>query len=242
MKKLLFIALLAAGIGAPAQGMEKIKSLFNPYTLFINNHKISDSDCCTICKENYKDWEGDTPQRAFLACHPSHSFHQDCINNWLKAGSTCPLCRKQIIADKAKLMKPVIFIKTHKFFTFILSNITTAIPFWGAQAILGKDTLEKYNLNINNTLGSILHSYATLFCMKKLDLMAKEDKKMLYPITRSNVNNVLLLSASKYMIDKGLTVGENLPAVPGILFCTANVYCYSYLMPSILQHKKVGNE
>ncbi|ESW19297.1 hypothetical protein PHAVU_006G112600 [Phaseolus vulgaris] len=44
--------------------------------------------CCTICLSEYK-------AKDTIRCIPecSHCFHADCIDEWLRMNSTCPLCR-----------------------------------------------------------------------------------------------------------------------------------------------------
>ncbi|CAD8106050.1 unnamed protein product [Paramecium primaurelia] len=46
---------------------------------------------CSICLEDILE------KRADLKC--SHSFHQECIENWLKQRQKCPICKR--INDKA---------------------------------------------------------------------------------------------------------------------------------------------
>jgi len=50
---------------------------------------------CVICSENYLAGE---PLR-MLRCHPTHHFHQRCIDQWIQVKSTCPICRKDISPD-----------------------------------------------------------------------------------------------------------------------------------------------
>jgi hypothetical protein len=45
---------------------------------------------CTICLEDYKV----NDKLIFLPCF--HLFHKDCIVNWVKRDSTCPLCKTNI--------------------------------------------------------------------------------------------------------------------------------------------------
>jgi len=44
---------------------------------------------CSICFNENKKYRN-------LTCSCGHTFHKKCINKWLKAENTCPLCRKII--------------------------------------------------------------------------------------------------------------------------------------------------
>ena len=48
-------------------------------------------DCC-ICLQNL-----DTDKH-FLRC--AHSFHNECIKEWLKRSNKCPICRLNIYEDQ----------------------------------------------------------------------------------------------------------------------------------------------
>lgn len=50
----------------------------------------SDSNACSICLDDYQ--EGD--QLRILPC--MHTFHTDCIDNWLPRNSSCPVCKMSI--------------------------------------------------------------------------------------------------------------------------------------------------
>jgi len=45
---------------------------------------------CTICLEDFKIKD----KLIYLPCF--HLFHKDCIVNWVKSNSTCPLCKLDI--------------------------------------------------------------------------------------------------------------------------------------------------
>ncbi|KAK4795995.1 hypothetical protein SAY86_028321 [Trapa natans] len=51
--------------------------------------------CCPICLE---DFEFRHVARKLPCCH--HSFHQPCINKWLRLRDSCPLCRCTAISKK----------------------------------------------------------------------------------------------------------------------------------------------
>lgn len=48
---------------------------------------------CPICLTNYE--VGDEIKQ--LQCHPSHVFHRQCLDAWMKTRLTCPLCRVAIV-------------------------------------------------------------------------------------------------------------------------------------------------
>nr|XP_025884574.1 probable E3 ubiquitin-protein ligase ZFP1 [Solanum lycopersicum] len=52
----------------------------------------SDEDTCSICLDYYSDGQiiGSTD------CH--HTFHFDCINQWLMQVNSCPICRRTALA------------------------------------------------------------------------------------------------------------------------------------------------
>ena len=98
MKKLLFIALVAASIVAPTQSMERIKSWLgfakksNPPT------EIANTQICPICLD---DLITNPPEQITqLPCHSQHIFHANCINLWKSqqisthGEATCPYCKK----------------------------------------------------------------------------------------------------------------------------------------------------
>jgi hypothetical protein len=46
---------------------------------------------CSICLENYK------PNEPLIQLQCNHIYHPDCINDWLRRQSSCPLCRCDFI-------------------------------------------------------------------------------------------------------------------------------------------------
>lgn len=48
------------------------------------------NDSCVICRLDYEDGETLT----LLSC--KHSYHSDCINNWLKINKVCPVCSTEV--------------------------------------------------------------------------------------------------------------------------------------------------
>lgn len=47
---------------------------------------------CSICLESYNEQD-------IYILHCEHSFHRDCLNEWIKQKPNCPLCRLRIILE-----------------------------------------------------------------------------------------------------------------------------------------------
>ena len=60
--------------------------------------KFSDHKECTICLCEY---EGDALVTV-LPCDIRHYFHTECINDWSKVNSTCPLCKAEFTMVQIK--------------------------------------------------------------------------------------------------------------------------------------------
>ena len=63
---------------------------------------------CAVCLCEFED---DDRLRLLPKC--SHAFHVDCIDTWLLSHSTCPLCRRSLLADFAPCgggCSPLVFV------------------------------------------------------------------------------------------------------------------------------------
>ena len=68
--------------------------MLNHFKIDNTNNHIYSQQQCNICMENYSDNENLTK----LYCN--HTFHKDCIENWLcNEHVTCPICRTDIRND-----------------------------------------------------------------------------------------------------------------------------------------------
>ncbi|GAB4839616.1 hypothetical protein Ancab_029139 [Ancistrocladus abbreviatus] len=55
-----------------------------------NDAQEGESESCVICRLEYEDADPLT----VLSC--KHSYHSDCINNWLKINKICPVCSTEV--------------------------------------------------------------------------------------------------------------------------------------------------
>ncbi|XP_010267578.1 PREDICTED: probable E3 ubiquitin-protein ligase RHA4A [Nelumbo nucifera] len=71
-----------------------------PIVIFDEDLKSRDSQCC-VCL-------GDFEIKEQLNQIPSckHVFHVDCIDHWLRANATCPLCRCSILLTRKSISDP----------------------------------------------------------------------------------------------------------------------------------------
>ncbi len=84
-----FIRLLGCSLRCPRHEMMVMKFVYRPYRY---NSVAFAQASCAICLLDYKYGE----EICALACHDLHIFHEECIQEWLKKQSTCPICRKEI--------------------------------------------------------------------------------------------------------------------------------------------------
>ncbi|KAF8021741.1 hypothetical protein BT93_G2018 [Corymbia citriodora subsp. variegata] len=90
---LLYEELLALGevVGTESKGLsaETIASLSSvSYKTGSGQHGTNDS--CVICRLDYEDGE----MLTVLSC--KHSYHSECINDWLKINKVCPVCSVEV--------------------------------------------------------------------------------------------------------------------------------------------------
>ncbi|XP_050219607.1 E3 ubiquitin ligase BIG BROTHER-related-like [Mercurialis annua] len=56
----------------------------------VGSSQNGSNDSCVICRIDYEDGETLT----LLSC--KHSYHSECINNWLKINKVCPVCSTEV--------------------------------------------------------------------------------------------------------------------------------------------------
>ncbi|CAI9755267.1 unnamed protein product [Fraxinus pennsylvanica] len=95
-EELSYEELLALGevVGTESRGLpaETIASL---PSVNYKSQSIQDgnNDSCVICRLEYE--EGDT--LTVLSC--KHSYHPECINNWLRINKVCPVCSAEVVSS-----------------------------------------------------------------------------------------------------------------------------------------------
>ncbi|CAH1423660.1 unnamed protein product [Lactuca virosa] len=85
--------LLALGevVGTESRGLsaDSISSL-RSVVYKIQNNQNGSSDTCVICRLDYEDGEN----LILLSC--KHSYHSECITNWLQINKVCPVCSTEV--------------------------------------------------------------------------------------------------------------------------------------------------
>lgn len=85
--------LLALGevVGTESRGLsaDSISSL-RSIVYKIQNNQNGSSDTCVICRLDYEDGEN----LILLSC--KHSYHSECITNWLQINKVCPVCSTEV--------------------------------------------------------------------------------------------------------------------------------------------------
>ena len=59
-------------------------------TQFLYNHRKDYCECCICFMDEFKD---DEKVISFPGC--CHNFHYDCLNEWLKKRTNCPICKSE---------------------------------------------------------------------------------------------------------------------------------------------------
>ncbi|EOX99094.1 RING/U-box superfamily protein [Theobroma cacao] len=85
--------LLALGevVGTESRGLsaDSIASLPS-VTYKAGSSQTGSNDSCVVCRVDYEDGDSLT----VLSC--KHSYHPECINNWLKINKVCPVCSAEV--------------------------------------------------------------------------------------------------------------------------------------------------
>eukprot|EP00931_Biecheleriopsis_adriatica_P048022 TRINITY_DN27730_c0_g1_i1.p1 TRINITY_DN27730_c0_g1~~TRINITY_DN27730_c0_g1_i1.p1 ORF type:complete len:330 (+),score=32.26 TRINITY_DN27730_c0_g1_i1:62-991(+) len=79
--------------GADPSLIKKIETVAYDENLFAREGEIDDSklpsECC-ICQENFG------PDLVIKRTPCNHTFHEECLGDWLRVTTTCPLCRNDL--------------------------------------------------------------------------------------------------------------------------------------------------
>ncbi|WVZ73333.1 hypothetical protein U9M48_021652 [Paspalum notatum var. saurae] len=76
-----------------------------PVFLYRNVVGTKDPFDCAVC---LCEFEPDDQLRLLPRC--SHAFHLECIDTWLLSHSTCPLCRRSLLAELEPTCSPVVMV------------------------------------------------------------------------------------------------------------------------------------
>ncbi|CAN0909047.1 E3 ubiquitin ligase BIG BROTHER-related [Linum grandiflorum] len=85
--------LLALGevVGTESRGLSADTIANLPSVTYkTGSNQSGTSDSCVICRLDFEDEEAVT----VLSC--KHSYHAECINNWLKINKVCPVCSAEV--------------------------------------------------------------------------------------------------------------------------------------------------
>ncbi|GMI74755.1 hypothetical protein like AT3G19910 [Hibiscus trionum] len=85
--------LLALGevVGTESRGLSADSLASLPSVKYkAGSSQIGSNESCVICRVDYEDGDSLT----VLSC--KHSYHPECINNWLKINKVCPVCSAEV--------------------------------------------------------------------------------------------------------------------------------------------------
>jgi E3 ubiquitin-protein ligase RNF115/126 len=78
--------------GTPPASKKAVESLEKIQITEDNIDKYKEIECC-VCYDNFE------IDNKLVKLECSHSFHKDCIENWLNMHNTCPVCRSELPTD-----------------------------------------------------------------------------------------------------------------------------------------------
>ncbi|KAA3468011.1 E3 ubiquitin ligase BIG BROTHER-related-like [Gossypium australe] len=82
---------LAEVVGTESRGLSADSIASLPSLIYkAGNSQTGTNDSCVICRVDYEDGDSLTA----LSC--KHSYHPECINNWLKINKVCPVCSAEV--------------------------------------------------------------------------------------------------------------------------------------------------
>lgn len=71
----------------------------------------TDKDVCGICRDNMS-----VINLTTLTCN--HSFHSDCIDEWIDRSTSCPYCRKKVLVKEEPVDHPIFLCDPETFYAF----------------------------------------------------------------------------------------------------------------------------
>lgn len=73
---------------------------------------VKDSDICCICRVPFltKNEHNELDECVQLACQ--HIFHENCLNDWRRQASNCPICRRVIASSQNSDRLGITVLKT----------------------------------------------------------------------------------------------------------------------------------
>lgn len=138
-------------------------------------------DECTICLSS------SLILNRTLDC--GHSFHNDCINQWLKNDYTCPICRSVAVTSfKVKIIYPSTFF-----------NLTYRIELKEDRIEIKRGRWTKYIIMYDNVKGIICQRN-----MYSVDIIGGFDVVIKRITTLNKSDNYFLFRAMKWFMDNQL--------------------------------------
>jgi hypothetical protein len=121
-----FLTLLASC--HPAEGMARLKSWL-PFgnRAQTTQEQIKATGGCAICLQDFTTNERgayDLNKLTVLNCHQEvpHIFHTECIEKWINAGNSCPLCRNEPVTSNNIHKDAILFIAASVLAVGLLSH------------------------------------------------------------------------------------------------------------------------
>lgn len=134
-----------------------------------------DDNICCICLDNL------TPITLKLKC--KHSFHTECIVDWLKRDITCPMCRQNInlnypfvASENIIFRSKILLVLNDSTLTIFKNNVLTEIILFHKIKTVKMGRLSSVNINLNTGF-------------KKIYFYSLQDTNMFYKTLISKLQN-----------------------------------------------------
>ena len=63
----------------------------------ISDHRSEGAHACRVCRIDIEGQRANGQEPRVLEC--GHSFHKECLEQWLRQNSSCPICRRVVVVD-----------------------------------------------------------------------------------------------------------------------------------------------